>query len=59
MLTGQAKVDYQREYMRRRRAGVAKPPKAEREPTPQDEDGDFDTGAKAGSIVQEPRQPRR
>jgi hypothetical protein len=33
MLTGQAKVDYQREYMRRRRAGEGKPPKAEREPT--------------------------
>ena len=33
MLTGQAKVDYQREYMRRRRAGLGKPPKGEREPT--------------------------
>jgi hypothetical protein len=32
-LTGQAKTDYQKEYMRRRRAGLGKPPKAEREPT--------------------------
>jgi hypothetical protein len=32
-LTGQAKTEYQKEYMRRRRAGLGKPPKAEREPT--------------------------
>jgi hypothetical protein len=31
MLSGQAKTDYQKEYMRRRRAGLGKPPMAERE----------------------------
>jgi hypothetical protein len=35
-LTGQAKTEYQKLYMRRRRAGLGKPPKAEREPTMQE-----------------------